>query len=89
MANNLPPVADEVVLECAGLHKTFGAFTAVRDVTLSLRRGQILGLVGPTGAGKTTLLRMLSTLYPGRRADFRTRCGRRPSHGTAADRLFA
>ena len=52
----------EKVLECMGLGKNFGALAAVRNVDLTLSRGQILGLVGPNGAGKTTLMRMLATL---------------------------
>ncbi|MHB8792711.1 MAG: ABC transporter ATP-binding protein [Thermoleophilia bacterium] len=37
-------------------------FTAVRDITLSVERGEIFGLLGPNGAGKTTLTKMLCTL---------------------------
>jgi sodium transport system ATP-binding protein len=44
------------------LHKSFGAKTAVQDVTFSALDGQITGLLGPNGAGKTTTLRMLYTL---------------------------
>ncbi|MBI5870189.1 MAG: ABC transporter ATP-binding protein [Actinobacteria bacterium] len=37
-------------------------FTAVRDISLSIERGEIFGLLGPNGAGKTTLTKMLCTL---------------------------
>ncbi|MFN0114199.1 MAG: ABC transporter ATP-binding protein [Paracoccaceae bacterium] len=40
--------------------KRFGTFTAVSDVTLSVARGEIFGLLGGSGCGKTTLLRMLA-----------------------------
>lgn len=52
-----------VVVDHVG--RRFGALEAVRDVTLSVERGEIFGLVGPDGAGKTTLMRMLAgVLHP-------------------------
>jgi len=48
------------VVEFEHVTKRYGAFAAVRDVTLSVRAGEILGLLGPNGSGKTTLLRMLT-----------------------------
>ncbi|MEU1405826.1 ABC transporter ATP-binding protein [Streptomyces sp. NPDC005728] len=55
--------SDEVVLEAGGLRREFGrgkrAFTAVDDVSLTVRRGETLGIVGESGSGKTTLGRML------------------------------
>ena len=39
--------------------RTFGAFTAVDDVSLQVRAGEVVGLLGANGAGKTTLIRML------------------------------
>jgi ABC-2 type transport system ATP-binding protein len=41
------------------LFKTFGATVAVNDLSLRVRRGEIVGLVGPDGAGKTTTIRLL------------------------------
>jgi putrescine transport system ATP-binding protein len=43
-----------------GVSKSFGASTAVDDVTLSIYKGEIFALVGASGCGKTTLLRMLA-----------------------------
>ena len=47
------------VLEATHLRKQFGDFTAVDDVSFSIRPGEILGLLGPNGAGKTTTIHML------------------------------
>jgi len=41
------------------LGKTYGAFTAVRDLEFSVERGEVFGFLGPNGAGKTTTIRML------------------------------
>ena len=50
----------QVVLEVEGVTKRFGPVTAVRDVSLQLRSGEVLGLIGDNGAGKTTLVNILS-----------------------------
>jgi len=45
-----------------GVSKSFGSFEAVRDVSLQVREGEILGLIGRSGAGKSTLLRLINLL---------------------------
>jgi branched-chain amino acid transport system ATP-binding protein len=53
------------MLQTEGLTRRYGAFTAVADVTLTLRAGGRYGVLGPNGAGKTTLLSLLSgTVMP-------------------------
>jgi len=47
------------VVQTNDLHKRFGSIHAVDGVTLSVRRGEIYGLLGPNGSGKTTLIRLL------------------------------
>src|SRR5579883_1633249 len=45
-------------LECTGLGKRYGRSWALRDCTLQMPAGRVIGLVGPNGAGKTTLLHL-------------------------------
>jgi ABC-2 type transport system ATP-binding protein len=47
------------ILEVNGLTKTFGKFTALKGVNLSVEQGEIYGFIGPNGAGKTTTIRTL------------------------------
>jgi ABC-2 type transport system ATP-binding protein len=60
--NSAPGIdpAGAIVLE--DLHKSFGAATAVRGLSLAVPRGGICGLIGPDGAGKTTAMRVLCGL---------------------------
>lgn len=50
------------ILECQRLTKKYGDFFALSDLTLSLERGQIIGLLGPNGSGKTTLIKLANGL---------------------------
>lgn len=50
------------LVEISHVSKCFGDFTAVNDVSLTLAKGEILGLLGANGAGKTTLIRMICDL---------------------------
>lgn len=52
-----------MLLQTRGLSKAFHGTYALRDVDLSLDRGQILGLVGENGAGKSTLIKLLTGVY--------------------------
>jgi ABC-2 type transport system ATP-binding protein len=52
----------DVVIDVRGLNKHFGDNHAVKDLALSVRRGEIFGFLGPNGSGKTTSIRMLCGL---------------------------
>src|SRR5260370_29943914 len=47
------------MMECEGLTKRFGSFTAVDHVSFSVAKGWIFGFLGPNGSGKSTMIRML------------------------------
>jgi len=53
-------MAADTILETKGLTKEFKGFVAVKDVSLSIRRGAIHALIGPNGAGKTTCFNLLT-----------------------------
>ena len=50
-------------IEMRGITKTFGSVVANKDVNLTLKKGEILALLGENGSGKTTLMNMLSGIY--------------------------
>jgi ABC-2 type transport system ATP-binding protein len=52
------------MIEVENLTKVYGSLTAVQDLSFTVARGEILGLVGPNGAGKTTTLRSLAGIIP-------------------------
>lgn len=56
------PPSDAPVIEAEKLTKRFGAFTAVKDNSFRIGRGEIFGLLGPNGAGKSTTFKMLCGL---------------------------
>jgi len=60
----------QIMVECRQLTKRFGDFTATRQVSFAVQRGEIFGLLGPNGAGKSTTFKMLCGLL-------------KPSSGTA------
>lgn len=63
-AEQNPPPSSEVLLQARNIRKSFGGLTAVSDFSLTLDRGEIMGLIGPNGAGKTTVFNLLTGVYP-------------------------
>ena len=66
-----PPDQSEIMIRVEGLRFQYGQRVALQDLTLSVARGELFGLLGPNGSGKTTFFRILSTAL-------------RPAAGTAA-----
>ncbi|HWY32951.1 MAG TPA: ATP-binding cassette domain-containing protein, partial [Candidatus Acidoferrum sp.] len=62
------------MVQVESLTKLYGDFTAVNDLSFSIRPGEVVGLVGPNGAGKTTTLRCLAGIIPPTRGNVRV-CG--------------
>jgi simple sugar transport system ATP-binding protein len=64
-AGSISPLAQDAqpVLEMSYISKSFGAITALVDVSIKLRQGEVLALVGDNGAGKSTLIKILSGFH--------------------------
>src|SRR5437899_7253814 len=65
----------EPLLELEGVEVRYGPVPAVRDLTLTVCKGEIVGLIGPNGAGKSTTLHAILGLVPARAGEIRL-CGR-------------
>lgn len=61
---NASEAGTEAILETKLLTRRFGALIAVNEMNISIRPGEMFGLVGPNGAGKTTVIKMLTTILP-------------------------
>jgi ABC-2 type transport system ATP-binding protein len=78
------PGPDDVVL-AAGVFRAFDNRTVVRNIDLVVKRGTILGMIGPSGAGKTTTIRMITGALQPTAGDIRV-LGERPSQFSRSTR---
>lgn len=64
-------MTEQVLLEIQGLHKRFGEIPVLDDISLSVKKGEVVVVLGPSGCGKSTLLRCLNGLEPIQGGDIR------------------
>lgn len=64
LAAQRPPAGTPGSLKATGLRKTYGKRTVVKDVSMSVDSGEVVGLLGPNGAGKTTSFYMIVGIVP-------------------------
>ena len=55
-------VSDEVVIDIQGMHKWFGDFHVLKDINLTVNRGERIVICGPSGSGKSTMIRCINRL---------------------------
>ncbi len=60
--NAAPAPDDQSAVELIGVHKWYGAFHVLRDVSLTVRRGERIVVAGPSGGGKSTLIRCINAI---------------------------
>ncbi|WP_308424159.1 amino acid ABC transporter ATP-binding protein [Streptomyces daqingensis] len=56
------PAGDEAAIRVEGLHKSFGKLEVLKGVDFTVRRGEVVCVIGPSGSGKSTLLRCVNLL---------------------------
>ena len=59
----LPSESGVEALRVEGISKRFGPVTALRDINLQVRTGEVLGLLGDNGAGKSTLIKIITGFH--------------------------
>ena len=62
-------VLDEEIIVCRDVHKWFGNFHALRGITTSVKKGEVVVIIGPSGSGKSTFIRTINRLEQHQRGD--------------------
>jgi general L-amino acid transport system ATP-binding protein len=55
-------ISEEIAIEMIGMHKWYGAFHVLKDINLTINRGERIVICGPSGSGKSTLIRCINRL---------------------------
>src|SRR6266566_3911850 len=79
--------ADEPLITMAQVNKWFGSLHVLRDVDLTVHRGEVVVVVGPSGSGKSTLCRAINRLEPIDKGEIRFDGHPLPAEGRALARL--
>ncbi|MCC7045232.1 MAG: amino acid ABC transporter ATP-binding protein [Alphaproteobacteria bacterium] len=56
--------ADQPIVRCRDVHKSFGSLEVLKGVSLDVAKGEVICIIGPSGSGKSTLLRCINALVP-------------------------
>ena len=56
--------ADQPIVKCTDVRKSYGAFEVLKGISLSVRKGEVVCIIGPSGSGKSTLIRCINALVP-------------------------
>ena len=63
-SDHSPLASDAPLLRISNLRKSYGSLDVLRDITVDIRRGEVISIIGPSGTGKSTFLRALNLLDP-------------------------
>src|SRR5690554_1547195 len=66
-----PIDGQDTLVSCTNMNRWFGGLHAMKDLSLDIRRGEILGLVGPNGSGKTTAVNAITGFFPPQKGEIR------------------
>src|ERR1700737_986777 len=54
--------ADQPIVKCTDVRKSFGTFEVLKGITFSVKKGEVVCIIGPSGSGKSTLIRCINGL---------------------------